>query len=232
MRTTFSILSWNVALLERSDEAPFNWSIEQSEAAIRQTVLDLDPDIVLFQELPKLVPYIETHEMVRANPESHSGHLATLIRRELTEGRGPRVATVPRCAVLTTLSGITIANVHFTSGTGESAAAERLEQVRMVQRASPTDSLVIIGDTNTRVEEVRQITELGLSTEPPPWPTWDSRRNHFRADGPKFTSYFTRWFVAGGVEVDTTEVWTDPHETEEHRFHLSDHYPMTIEIGF
>lgn len=206
--------------------------MEQTEAAIRETVLDLDPDVIVFQELPKLVPYIETHDMVRGNPRSHSGNMATLVRRELLEGRGPRISSVPGCALLTTLHGITIANVHLAPGTGVSAAAKRLDQMREVKEASPTQTLLVIGDTNTRVEEVRPITELGLSTEPPPWPTWDSRRNHFREDGPKFTAYFTRWFVDGGIEVDTTDVWTDPYRAGDTEFHLSDHYPMTVEIAF
>ncbi len=205
--------------------------MEQTEAAIRETILDINPDVVVFQELPKLVPYIETHDMVRGNPETHSGHLGTLVRKELLVGRGPRISSVPGCALLTTMHGITIANVHLAPGTGASSAGKRLEQMQDVKEASPTEALLVIGDTNTRVEEVRPMTELGFSTEPPPWPTWDSRRNQFREDGPKFTAYFTRWFVAGGIEIDSTEVWTDPYRAGEHDFHLSDHYAMTVEFA-
>ena len=76
--------------------------MEQTEAAVRETILDLNPDVIVFQELPKLVPYIETHDMVRGNPETHSGHLGTLVRKELLVGRGPRISSVPGCALLTT----------------------------------------------------------------------------------------------------------------------------------
>ncbi len=67
-------LTWNLNLLQRSHQAPFEWRIDETEAEVRKLVLDVDPDLVCFQELPEMVPYVETHELVPCNTMSHSGH--------------------------------------------------------------------------------------------------------------------------------------------------------------
>ena len=65
MENHFSFLSWNLALLNRSAHAPQHWELCDTEEVVREQVIELSPDIVLFQELPGLVPYIETHNMIR-----------------------------------------------------------------------------------------------------------------------------------------------------------------------
>ncbi len=104
----------------------------------------------------------------------------------------------------------------------------------MVTNASPTDNLVIIGDTNTRQAEVNAIVELGLCDHTPPSATWDSRRNRFRSGGASFVAYFTRVFSRGAVTVDNQRVLDDrPLEVDGRRFFLSDHFALagTIEVG-
>ena len=59
-----SFLTWNVAMMQRSAEAPHQWSLEQTEDAVRSFVSARDPDVVCFQELPGLVPYLDTHSLV------------------------------------------------------------------------------------------------------------------------------------------------------------------------
>ena len=61
--------------MARPANAPQHWELHDTEAFVRQSVLDRSPSVVLFQELPGLVPYIETHAMVGANPRTHSGNL-------------------------------------------------------------------------------------------------------------------------------------------------------------
>jgi endonuclease/exonuclease/phosphatase family metal-dependent hydrolase len=228
-----TFLSWNLALLERSAQAPPGWQLHDSEAAVRDEVLAVQPDLVLYQELPGLVPFVETHGMVRGNPRSHSGHLATLAVADLL-ATGPTVATVPGCAILTTFADprLTVANVHLAPGPGSAAAGERLAQLAAVVEASPTEELVIIGDTNTRADEIPAIEAAGLRAPRPPHPTWDSRRNRFRSDGPAFTAYFTRWFTSPGVEVTAVDVRRSGVERGGGRFQISDHYPVTGTIGF
>ena len=46
-------------MLERSAQAPVSWEQYNTEEAIRQQVLSIAPDIVLFQELPGIVPFID-----------------------------------------------------------------------------------------------------------------------------------------------------------------------------
>ena len=172
-----------------------------------------------------MVPFVETHDMIRANPRSHNGNLATLVSHELMATE-PTFSTVPGCAVLTTFAepALTVANVHLAPGRG--AAAERLDQFARVVEASPTEALVIVGDTNTRVDEVEALVDAGLHSAKPPRPTWDSRRNRFRDDMPEFSAYFTRWFASPGVTVRDVQVDHEPVERLDKRFHLGDHFAL------
>ena len=240
MTDRLTFLTWNLAMLARSAEAPPAWGQEHTEFAVRQQVLDVEPDLVLFQELPRIVPYIDTHDMIKANPESHQGNLATLVSHDLLARCGqPDVRVVPSCAVLITLSlkdrkssadadeRITIANVHLAPGPGPEAAAERLAQLADVVEASPTPHLVVIGDTNTRVAELDALAVGGLSAPRPPKATWNSKRNRFNTTGPEFTAYFTRVFVTDQLRVTKQKVVDSPTEADGHRFHLSDHFALT-----
>ncbi len=229
---SLSFLSWNLALLERSAQAPPAWDQAAAEAEVRDRVLVVAADVVLLQELPGLVPYVETHDMIRANPRSHSGHLATLVTHELMATE-PAHRVVPGCAILTTFTGagagpaLTVANVHLASGPGASATAERLAQLADVVEASPTEALLVVGDTNTRAAEMAAVEAAGLATVRPPRPTWDSRRNRFRAGGAEFSAHFTRWFASPGVTVSEVAVWHQPLVVDGHRFHLSDHFALS-----
>lgn len=230
MAPTLSILSWNLALLERPAAAPMSWSEDHALAAVREAILDRSPHVVLLQELPDLVPWVETHDMIMANPATHSGRLATLVVHELMEPQ-PIHRVVPGCAVLTTFPdcGLTVANVHLTPGAA--CAAERREQLAAVIEASPTEALVVGGDTNMRLAEERDIATLGLTGDRPPRPTWDSERNPFRSDGPRFRAYFTRVFVTAGVGMSNVVVHDEPIGPDDGEgFHLSDHYALSAEV--
>ena len=113
---SISFLSWNLNLLENSHAAPVGWRMDQAESLIRERVLAVDPDFVCFQELPGLVPYVETHDLIPANTVSHSGNLATLVRRDLLDQVESRA--VGRSVVLSAIesAGISIANVHLPPG--------------------------------------------------------------------------------------------------------------------
>lgn len=233
---SLTFLSWNLALLERSDEAPPAWDQGATEAAVRDRVLAVAPDVVVFQELPGLVPYVETHDMIRANPRTHSGYLATLVTHDLMAAE-PAHRVVTGCAVLTTFrlpgagagagAEITVANVHLAAGPGAAATSERLAQLADVVEASPTEALLVVGDTNTRAAEMAAVEAAGLVTVRPPRATWDSRRNRFRAGGAEFTAHFTRWFASPAVTVSEVAVWHQPLVVDGHRFHLSDHFALS-----
>lgn len=227
-----TFLTWNLALMERSASAPPWWGLEHTEALVRQTVLSRDPDLVVLQELPRLVPYVETHEMVRANPETHSGNLAVLVRRSLLDP-DPAVRVVPRCAVLVTFDQrLTVANVHLPPGGGAAAAARRLEQLATVIETSPTPTLAVVGDTNTRRVELRTIGEAGLVVPDLPRPTWDSVSNRFRASGRRFRASFTRCFTSPGVTITDLDVLDRPVVHDGYRFHLSDHFALAGTMCF
>lgn len=220
-------------MLERPAAAPLDWEQEHTQAEVRDVILDRSPDVVAFQELPGVVPFVETHDMVKANPMTHSGNLATLIGNDLIEEGDPTALVVPGCALLTVLfDAVTVANVHLAPGPGQGAI--RKDQLEQIVDAAPTDAVLIIGDTNTRLDEEPELAALGLGGPRPPKPTWDSKQNRFRTSGPGFVAFFTRCFTAGDLTVSdlvvlsspTTDVGTGP-------FHVSDHYALygTVSCG-
>lgn len=222
-----TFLTWNLALLERSAEAPPHWGQLESEHAVRELVLAMEPDIVLYQELPGLVPFVETHGMVRSNPRTHSGHLAVLLTHDLLDA-DPRPLPLAGGALLVTLErlDLTIANVHLAPG--RQGRTRRLATLEAIAAAASTERLLVAGDTNTRSAELAAIAELGLAAPDLPGPTWDSRRNRFRVDGTRFSASFTRYFVRGDVGVHDVRVHTEPVVADDaHRFHLSDHYALS-----
>ena len=227
-----TFLTWNLALMKRSAQAPSAWGPDNTEAAFREIVLEHSPDIVLLQELPRMVPFVETHGMIRANPESHSGNLATLAKHQLMLA-DPAVQVVPGCAILSTFGNLTIANVHLAPGPGKQSEGQRLEQLAQIVESSPTPDVLIVGDTNTRVGEIETIEKAGFVSERPPNPTWDSNANPFNGstddkenDSSAFRAYFTRWFASPNVIVTDVEVIKKPVEFDGKRFHLSDHYGL------
>lgn len=224
---SLTFLTWNLAMLERSAEAPQFWDQSNTEAVVRDVVLDVSPDIVLYQELPGIVPFVETHSMVPANPRSHSGNLATLIRNSLATTE-LSVKTVDGCVLTTFVElALTVANVHLAAGKG--AAADRLMQLTRVIEASPTRALLIAGDTNMRLAEAEALIDLGFSGDKPPSVTWDSKRNGFR-DMPEFSAYFTRWFASPELAVTDMHVHDEPVVADDHTFFVSDHYALTGRI--
>ncbi len=227
--TSLRFLTWNLAMLERSDEAPLGWEPSDTEAAVRDAVLDLAPDVICYQELPGLVPFVETHTMLPATPESHSGNLAMLLTPEARSTVTAAFVVGDHAIVATFADELTIANVHLMSG--RAGEERRREQFRRVVEASPTAALLIVGDTNMRVAETGRLD--AVTGEQPPSPTWDGRRNRFRADAPQFTAYFTRWFASQEAATSDVVVHEQPVEVDGHRFHLSDHHALsgTVSVG-
>ncbi len=208
--------------MARPANAPQLWEMHDTEAHVRQAILDRSPSVVLLQELPGLVPFLETHAMVGANPRTHSGNLATLVGHELMDLR-PTWATVGSFCLLVQIDALTIANVHLASGPG--AGDERFEQLSQIRSASPTEALIVVGDTNTRVAEEAAIATLGLSGKRPPTPTWDSKKNRFRSGSAEFAAYFSRWFSSADVQVDAP--WVEDVsalQAESERFFVCEHF--------
>ncbi len=212
-------------MLQRSAEAPVLWEQDNTEEAFRRQILDTGPDIVLLQELPGIVPFVETHDMVKENPRSHSGHLATLVSHKLMDSSIEHSA-IPGCGLLTTFGnlGLTIANVHLYPGSGEGNA--RRDQLSAVVAGCPNDVVAIIGDTNTRASEVKLIRDSGLLAPPPPKPTWDSFKNRFHLGAPRFRANFTRCFTHPEIKVVDLEVIDTPIVVEEKAFYISDHFAL------
>ena len=102
-------------------------------------------------------------------------------------------------------------------------------QLRTLLNVCPTDSLLIVGDTNTRIAEEAAIFETGLLGNRPPAPTWDSRRNQhsIKADAKAFTCYFSRYFHNNAVAVENVKVHNQPLNFDGIEFFLSDHFAIS-----
>ena len=220
-------LSWNLNMMSTSSEAPNGWRIDQTESLIRQRILEEEIDIACFQELPAMVPFVETHELAPANTISHSGTIATIVKKELFEGMVCRA--IGRFAVVCVFPklSLTIANVHLESTRG--GAGQRLIQLQTLANVCPTESLLIVGDTNTRVAEEAAIAETGLLGKRPPTPTWDSRRNQHsdRTSARGFACYFTRYFHNEFVAVENVKVYNQALNFDGAEFFLSDHFAIS-----
>ena len=225
---SISFLSWNLNLFQRSSEAPSDWRDDQTEAEVRKLVLRLDVDVVCFQELPAIVPYIETHDLAPANTVSHSGTIATLVRKPLLESTTSR--PLGRFSVMTTFESLelSIANVHLEPGAN--GHEKRLRMLATIIRNCPTPDLIVVGDTNTRVAEESNIRRLELHGKRPPSPTWDSKANRFQepdTNSRRFSAYFTRYFHSPSLKVDRVKVHNQPTKHRSKQFYLSDHFPMS-----
>jgi hypothetical protein len=226
---TFSFLTWNLCLMQNSDQAPASWRIDQTESKIRELILQLDPDFVFFQELPGLVPYVETHDLVPANTTSHSGNIATIARKSLMDDLVSK--SVAGFAVLTSVKsdGITFANVHLEPG--KNGGHKRLASFRRIVTECKTPGLAIIGDTNTRLTESASLDAIGLIGKRPSAATWNSKVNRFRSDGRKFTAYFTRYFHDERTQIDNVKVWDQPLLFDDREFFLSDHFALSGRVS-
>lgn len=224
-KSQFTFLSWNLCMMQRSDAAPVSWRVDQTEAEVRELVLELQPDFVFFQELPGMVPFVETHDLIPANTVSHSGNIATIAKKELMDDLESRA--LGKFAVITRIksAGFAFANVHLEPG--GNGNFKRMDMLSQIVRACDGDKLVIAGDTNTRVSEEAMIGSLGLEGERPSVPTWNSKRNRFRDGGREYTTYYTRYFHTNDVRVRKAKVWDKPVSADGRMFYLSDHFAIS-----
>jgi len=223
-------LSWNLALLERSAQAPSSWQDFHTDDTVRHLVLALEPDVVCMQELPR-VPFVETLALLQATTTTHSGNLATLVTHEMHGEDPPPIRVIEGSALLVefaatdVLPAFTLANVHLAPGSN--GAELRRDQLARVLRTARTDEVVVVGDTNTRLEEAEALAEIGLVGDKPSRPTWNSRRNRFRHGGAEFSAYFTRWFATEGLTVTDAAVHDFPTEHADTKFWISDHFALS-----
>lgn len=225
-------VSWNLGLLERSAQAPGSIQRFHIEDAIRREMLELQPDIVCWQELPNQVPFVETLDLMQATTQSHSGRLATLIAKDSPASTcEPTIKAVDGAGLLSTFPehdgrpAVTIGNVHLEAGKG--AVGFRLDQLGNLVEQSPTERLLIVGDTNTRVDEIEFIENAGFSCPKPPRATWNSKKNRFRHGGAEFTAYFTRVFASPGIELGPMTVHDTPANVNGAKFFWSDHFALS-----
>jgi len=214
-------------MMNHSAEAPMGWRIDQTESLIRQRVLETKADVVCFQELPAMVPYVETHDLAPANTISHNGTIATIVRKDLADQMVCRA--IGRFAVVCVFQklNLTVANIHLEPTKG--GAEKRLQQLAQLVDICPTKSLLIAGDTNSRVAEESDFTAIGLAGQRPPAPTWDSHRNQHaeKSQNRAFSAYFARYLHSRNLSVSEVEVFNKPIELDGDSFFLSDHFALT-----
>ena len=220
----YTFLSWNMCLFEISAQAPSDWRIDLTEALVRETIIRHNPDFVFFQELPGMVPFVETHDLVPVNTISHSGNIATIVRKDLAAKLKSRPLGSFAIAHEIDGSDLTFANVHLEPG--KDGDYKRLQMLNTIKHHCETHGLVIVGDTNMRVKEEEQMEPIGLYGERPPTQTWNTHINQFRSDGRAFSAYFTRYFHTKGTIIDQVHVLDEPYTLNEKEFYISDHFAL------
>lgn len=207
------------------------------EDAIRRFTLELEPDVVCWQELPNQVPFVETLDLMQATTRSHSGRMATLVTKESAAAAcKPTITAVDGVGLLTTFPAaddrpaFSIANVHLEPGKG--GVGRRLEQLGEIVQQSPTERLLVVGDTNMRLADVEFVVNAGFTAPKPARPTWNSKKNRFRTDGHEFTAYFTRMFASPGLTLQNTTVYDAPERVDGQRFYWSDHFALSADLGW
>ena len=103
--------------------------------------------------------------------------------------------------------------------------------VNQILEATTTSQLVVVGDTNTRIDEEKTIADLGFATDRPPIPTWNTKENKFRDGSREYSAYYTRYFAKGEhVAVMNPKVHDVPMNVDGNQFFLSDHYLLSGDI--
>ncbi len=229
------LLSWNLAMLERSAQAPGSVRHDMIENAVREFTLDVAPDVVCWQELPNKVPFVETLDLMQATTRSHSGQMATLVSKDSPLAASePTIDVVDGVGLLTTFPehdgrpAFTVGNVHLEPGKG--GVGRRLEQLGELVSKSPTERLLIVGDTNMRLADVEFVVNAGFDAPKPPRPTWNSKKNRFRDEGYEFSAYFTRMFASPGIKISNTVVHDKPTTIDGTKFYWSDHFAVSAEL--
>ena len=219
-------------MMNHSAEAPTGWRVDQTESLIRQRVLETNADVVCFQELPAMVPFVETHDLAPANTISHNGNIATIVRKELMDQMVCRA--IGRFAVVCVFQklDLTVANVHLEPT--KCGAEKRLQQLVKLIDICPTKSLLIAGDTNSRVSEEEDFTAIGLEGKRPPSPTWDSRHNRHaeKSKHRSFSAYFARYLHSRNISVSEVDVLNKPINVDGESFFLSDHFALAGTANF
>ena len=228
--TIYSFLSWNLAMLAVSEQSPTGWDAEYTEDVIRRIVLREKPHWVFYQEIPQHVPYAEGYELIREQTDSHSGSIVSLVRQDLADEEPMEHTAIPNCAVLSTIPRLelTLANVHLPPG--KSGVANRSRAIQRILEATTTDQLVVVGDTNTRVDEESSFAKLGFHIQRPPSATWNTKVNRFRSNDRRYTAYYTRYFAKGQVAVEDVKVHDVPMSVDGRQFFLSDHFALSGRI--
>ena len=106
-------------------------------------------------------------------------------------------------------------------------APTRLRMFKQILEATKTERLLVIGDTNTRIAEEKEIGDLGFDVTRPPEATWNTRENHFRKKSRKYTAYYTRYFSKGDMVVTDAKVQDVPMQVDGQSFFLSDHFALS-----
>jgi len=217
--------------MQPSADAPDSWTVADGESAMRSELQAADADVIALQEVPnpRRAPTVESHRALAATTESHAGLISTMVRTAMVASVQQQVLVCRGFAVMVAFdSGLTVANVHLAPF--KSSADLRYAQLATIVDASPTEHLLIIGDTNMTAAEMGTIAALGLGAEKPPEFTINWRRNRFHPDGrgPRITTYYTRWLATEGVTVSDVKVWSDPVPVAGGRgFYLSDHFALS-----
>lgn len=195
------IVSMNLAECRPSAEAPSSWNQDRVAQAVRQELLQNNPDILALQECPS-IDWLErafTGYQLMGVQQAHSGLVALLVRKSWEAQ--PWSPWRPLPVVMTKIhlennKDILIASCHLAPfGAADRERAIQIEGL-LGDRDVKNATLIIAGDTNMRAEEDTVMEEIyGLvdvwkeaGSNPFTQFTWDTRDHRPKLD--IFSTFF------------------------------------------
>lgn len=232
----FTVLTYNVNDLSLSDASPPGWTQAAQHAALRDLVLQLQPDLLCLQEAfddfpPLLTEAYEWHGQV----PSHRGSCRLATRREgPLAGAGGEAAFEVGPAVVAPLrlhggeQPIYAACAHLAPFADNWPRRAR-QLARIVEAVPPGAPLVFAGDANMREGETGA-GDNGLadawvaagSHEAQRW-SWNTHVNRYYRDGRKYQDRYDRVFTRGFSVLGFELAGNQPASSSSSHF-LSDHF--------
>lgn len=223
------ILSWNITQCGSKSSSESTWDDAENEKRIINYILSKKPELVSLQETPgaawaseKFKDYTQVFE-----EQSHCGYSVLLVKTELKLKSDTNIYPTHF-----ELNDVAFVCVHLAPSSH--GRESRFEQMcTIAETLNSYEKCVVIGDTNMRAIEDRDVENLGFTDA---WKqvgsnyedkfTWNSRINHYHENGFEFTARFDRAYIKG---VNCSSFSLIGNEKDNGAY-LSDHFGIMIII--
>jgi exonuclease III len=235
---SLTVVTWNLNLLEISQQAPQGWKVEHTFLDLNNLILQIKPEILALQEVPNILVadlIAKDLQMTMIQPvETHSGVTTLLIDEEVLKIKEVHILQAGVKAIIEWGDKlIQIISTHLPPF--KNNAPQRFQILQSYLNNIATDPLLILGDMNMRDNETAGTLQLGLKDsfieigEPKSEKfSWDSRKNPFRRNDFGFVCRFDRILTKGFRTKSFNLIGNKDISGSKH--YLSDHFGLKAEL--